>query len=84
MIQKALTVTFLILLLTTLALAKVNINTASQDELETLQGIGTERAAAIIEYREQYGNFENPADLTNVSGIGPATFRNNQDRIVTD
>lgn len=50
--------------------AKVNINTASADELMTLSGIGESRAEAIIEYRTRYGNFESTDELMNISGIG--------------
>lgn len=52
----------------------VNINTASQAELETLPGIGPVKAAAIIAYRQQHGAFAQPADLMRVSGIGQKTF----------
>ena len=50
--------------------AKVNINTASADELMTLSGIGESRAEAIIDYRTRYGNFESVDELMNISGIG--------------
>jgi len=53
------------------ALAAVNINTASQSELETLNGIGANKAAAIIKYRKEHGNFKSVDDLTNIKGIGP-------------
>lgn len=49
---------------------KVNINTASAEELETLPGIGEKRAADIIADREANGPFRLPEDLTRVSGIG--------------
>lgn len=54
----------------------VNINTASQSELETLAGIGEARAQAIIEYRKSNGNFASIEDIMNVSGIGDAIFAN--------
>ena len=53
------------------AFAAVNINTASQAELETLNGIGTSKATAIIKYRKENGNFKSVNDLTNIKGIGP-------------
>lgn len=49
---------------------KVNINTASADELMTLSGIGEARAEAIIDYRTNYGRFESAEELLNISGIG--------------
>ncbi|MBN1428273.1 MAG: helix-hairpin-helix domain-containing protein [Anaerolineae bacterium] len=52
----------------------VNINTATQAELETLPGIGPAIAGRIIEYRESQGPFNSIEDIMNVSGIGPATF----------
>jgi len=53
---------------------RININTASQNELETLPGIGPTRALAIIAYRRQHGAFATPEDLMKVSGIGTKTF----------
>lgn len=48
----------------------VNINTADEDELQKLSGIGEKRAADIIAYREANGSFKRAEDITNVSGIG--------------
>jgi competence protein ComEA len=59
----------------------VNINTATQEELETLPGIGPSRAQDIIAYREANGPFESVDDLENVSGIGPATIDGFRDRV---
>ena len=52
----------------------VNVNTAESDVLETLPGIGSVKAQAIIDYRNEHGNFESISDLQNVSGIGVKTL----------
>lgn len=59
----------------------VNINTASQSELETLSGIGEVKAKAIIEYRQSNGNFNSIEEIKNVSGIGDALFAKIKDYI---
>ena len=56
------------------ALAAVNINSASAEELKALPGIGPAKAAAIVEYRTQNGNFKSVEDLKNVKGIGPGVL----------
>jgi len=50
--------------------AAVNINTASKQELQTLNGIGPAIAERIIEYRQSNGKFESVDDLLNIPGIG--------------
>lgn len=52
----------------------LNINTASQEAFESLPGIGPTKAADIIAYREQHGNFSKIDDLLSVPGIGPSTL----------
>ena len=54
----------------------VNINEATQTELETLPGIGPSTALKIISYREENGKFSNIEDIKNVSGIGDNKFEN--------
>ena len=53
---------------------RININTASEDELCTLPGIGLTRAKAIIAYREEYGSFSAIEEIQNVSGIKSGTY----------
>lgn len=61
---------------------KVNINTATLEELSTLKGVGTKYAERIIEYRTNIGQFAEPDDLMKVKGIGPKTFEDNKAVIV--
>ena len=61
--------------------ALVNINTASQTELETLNGIGPSKAQAIIDYRNTNSSFKKIEDIKNVSGIGDVTYNNIKDYI---
>ena len=60
----------------------ININTATEDELMTLTGIGEGKARAIITYREEHGAFSQIEDIKNVSGIGDATFNKFKDSII--
>lgn len=60
---------------------KVNINTANQTELETLQGIGPSLAQRIIEYRKENGKFQTIEDIQNVKGIGDSKYSNIKDDI---
>ncbi len=53
---------------------KVNLNKATEEELQTLSGIGPSRARAIIQYRQEHGGFKSVDELKNVSGIGDKTF----------
>lgn len=53
---------------------KININTADEQELMSIPGIGPSKASAIIQYRTENGNFVKPEDLMSVSGIGQKTF----------
>jgi competence protein ComEA len=55
------------------AFAAVDINTASQSDLETVKGIGPVKAKAIIEYRKKNGNFKSIDDLDKVPGFGKKT-----------
>ena len=52
------------------AFAAVNINTASQAELESIKGIGPAKSKAIIDYRTKNGAFKTVDDLDNVKGFG--------------
>ena len=55
---------------------KVNINTATQTELETLPGIGPSIASKIVSYRKENGKFKSIEEIKKVSGIGESKYAN--------
>ena len=59
----------------------VDINTADEEQLQTLPGIGPALAERIVAYREEKGGFQYLYELTDVKGIGSKTFEALQDRI---
>ncbi len=63
---------------------KVNINTAGESELDTLEGVGPATAKAIIQYRDKNGPFDTIEDIKKVKGIGIAKFNNMKDKITVD
>jgi competence protein ComEA len=63
---------------------KININTASAEQLAQLKGIGPSHAAKIVAYREKNGPFKMPEDLMQVSGIGQKTIEANQEFIIVE
>lgn len=60
---------------------KININTASKEELIMLDGIGDVLAERIIEYREENGSFSSIEEIQNVKGIGTLRFNTIKDYI---
>lgn len=61
--------------------SKININKATQTDLETIPGIGPSTALKIIDYREENGKFNSIEDIKNVSGIGDAKYEKMKDYI---
>ncbi len=59
----------------------VNINTATQTQLEELSGIGPSTASSIISYRQEKGKFKSIDEIKNVSGIGEAKYNKIKENI---
>ena len=61
---------------------KVNINTANAEQIAAaLNGVGDNKAKAIVEYRSSHGKFKSIESLENVDGIGEKTIASNKDKI---
>ena len=61
--------------------AEVNVNTATIQQLMELDNIGSVKATAIVEYRNEHGHFRNVDDLLKVSGIGLAILEANRNKL---
>lgn len=61
---------------------KINLNYATKEELQTLNGIGEVRAEAIIAYREAHGSFNSIEDITKVDGISEKLYEKIKEQIV--
>lgn len=73
MLKKTLIAAFAALFLSfgsAFAADKINLNTASSEQLQMLDGVGPATADAIVDYREQNGNFDSVDELKSVKGIG--------------
>ena len=64
-------------------LGKININTATVEQLTALPGVGESKAKSIVEYRNTNGNFNIIEDIKNVTGIGDSLFAKIKDYITT-
>jgi competence protein ComEA len=62
--------------------SKVNLNSASVQQLETLPGVGPALAGRIVEYRQKSGGFKSAQELMNVKGIGEKNFAKLQPHVV--
>ena len=65
------------------AIAAVNINTATKEELTSLKGIGEKRAQDIIDYRTKNGPFKSVDDLEKIPGIGPGRMKQIRSELTT-
>lgn len=59
----------------------VNLNTATDTELQSLPGVGPSKAKSIIEYREKNGGFKSIDEIKNIKGIGESSFEKLKDKI---
>lgn len=66
------------------ARGKINLNTAEEEDLTTLTGIGSSKAQAILAYREEHGGFSAIEEILNVPGIKEGTFMKIKDQIVVE
>lgn len=69
---------------TTAPVKRININTASADELDLLPGVGKATALAIIEHRTKHGPFRTVSDLDKVPGIGPSRIEKLRPLVIVD
>jgi len=65
----------------TVPAAKVNVNTATVQQLEELPGVGPALAARIVEYRQKSGGFKSTQELLNVKGIGEKSLQKPQPHV---
>jgi competence ComEA-like helix-hairpin-helix protein len=68
----------------TLAARSIDLNTATLDQLMSLPGVGRSTAEKILQYRSEHGPFTDPAELTNVQGIGPKKLEKIEPLVRTD
>ncbi len=67
--------------LVSLAVSPIDINTANAQTLAALDGIGPQKAQAIVEYRQKHGPFKSVDELLKVKGIGEKTLAANRDKV---
>jgi comEA protein len=67
-----------------MSIMKIDINRASQGQLQLLPGIGPVISKRIIEYRETHGDFQTIEEIIRVKGIGPETFQRIKDYLIVD
>lgn len=75
MLKKLLVVLFVCFAFCGAALAAVDLNTANQQQLESIKGIGPAKAKAIVDYRAKNGAFKSVEDVMKVPGIKEGVFK---------
>ena len=65
------------------AVAAVNINTATKEELTSIKGVGEKRAQDIIDYRTKNGPFKTVDDLEKIPGVGPGLMKRIRSQVST-
>ncbi|MDY6821945.1 MAG: helix-hairpin-helix domain-containing protein [Deferribacterota bacterium] len=81
---KLLYIFLIFIFIITVALAKINLNSATKEQLMSLDGIGKVKAEAIIEYRNRYGKIHNIEELININGIGEKTIESLKDNVLLE
>jgi competence protein ComEA len=81
--KKFLLILIMLVCISELAGAAVNINTATKEELTSLKDVGDKRAQDIIDYRTKNGPFKTVDDLEKVPGIGPGFMKRIRSQITT-
>lgn len=84
MVKKFILTMMFVLFSTVAAIAGVNINKADVAALDALPGIGTAKATAIVEYRNEHGNFKSVDELSKVKGIGPKLMEKLRDQVTVE
>ena len=69
---------------TSIAMATVNLNTATKEDLDKVKGIGPVKAQSIIEYRKKNGPFKSVDELENVKGFGSKSVKKVRPELTVD
>ncbi len=69
---------------TSIAMATVNLNTATKDDLDKVKGIGPVKAQSIIDYRKKNGPFKSVDELENVKGFGSKSVKKVRPELTVD
>ncbi|WP_427976750.1 ComEA family DNA-binding protein [Agarivorans sp.] len=62
----------------------LNLNTATAEQLDSLKGVGTSKSLAIVQYRNEHGDFKNVEQIVLVPGIGEKIYLDNKDKLFVE